>query len=292
MITPGIVAWLEAETGYRLKPRSARPVAGGCIHDAYLVDCEEGGMVFLKSNRADTLPMLEAERRSLECLGASGTIRVPRPYATGIVEERACLAMEGLEVGSCANPTTSARMAERLASLHQVRSPDGRFGAEFDNFIGATPQSNIPSHSWADFFVEQRLEPQLKLAAVRGRVFPGAARLLSAVHSHLASLKIEPALLHGDLWGGNAGFLPDGEPVVFDPASYFGDCETDLAFTRLFGGFAPAFHHRYRELVPTPEPVRHSIYNLYHLLNHYHLFGGGYAEQSAVLMREILSEVG
>jgi fructosamine-3-kinase len=200
--------------------------------------------------------------------------------------------MEGLELRSGANHDASVRMAERLAALHQVRPPDGRYGADFDNFIGATPQSNTHTDSWADFFVQQRLEPQLTLAAARGRAFSNTARLLSAVHCHLASLKIEPALLHGDLWGGNAGFLSDGEPVVFDPASYFGDRETDLAFTGLFGGFGPAFHHRYRELVPAPEPVRHSIYNLYHLLNHFHLFGGGYAEQSAALMREILHEIG
>ena len=100
------------------------------------------------------------------------------------------------------------------------------------------------------------------------------------------------SLLHGDLWGGNAAFLPDGEPVLFDPASYYGDRETDLAFTRLFGGFAPTFYRRYRELMPAPEPVRESIYNLYHLLNHDHLFGGGYGEQSATLMRGILREIG
>lgn len=288
MITPGIVAWLEAETGFRIEPRSARRVTGGCIHEALLMDVKDGGTVFLKSNRAAALPMLAAERRSLEWIAASATIRVPRPYASGTVDGRAFLAMEGLELGSGAKPAASVRMAEGLAALHRVRSPDGRFGADFDNFIGATPQSNTPTDSWADFFVQQRLEPQLTLAAARGRAFSDTARLLSAVHCHLASLKIEPALLHGDLWGGNAGFLPDGEPVVFDPASYFGDPETDLAFTRLFGGFAPAFHHRYRELVPAPEP----IYNLYHLLNHYHLFGGSYAEESALLMREILHEIG
>jgi fructosamine-3-kinase len=292
MLTSGIVAWLEAETGFRLRPGTARRVAGGCIHEACLVDREDGGTVFLKSNCTDALPLLTAERRCLDLIAASGTIRVPQPYAAGIVDGKACLAMEGLELVSGAGESASACMAERLAALHGVCSPDGRFGADFDNFIGATPQSNTPADSWADFFVGQRLEPQLEFAAARGRVFPEAARLLSAVHTHLASLKIESSLLHGDLWGGNAAFLPDGEPVLFDPASYYGDRETDLAFTRLFGGFAPAFYRRYRELIPAPEPVRESIYNLYHLLNHDHLFGGAYAEQSATLMREILREIG
>lgn len=292
MITPGIAAWLEEENGIRLRLDTARPVSGGCIHEASLVDCEHGGTVFLKSNRADALPLLTAERRCLDLIDASGAIRVPQPYASGIADGKACLAMEGLELVSGAGANASARMAERLAALHGVRSPNGRFGADFDNFIGATPQSNTPSDSWADFFVGQRLEPQLELAGARGRTFPEAAKLLSVVHSHLASLKIEPSLLHGDLWGGNAAFLPDGEPVLFDPASYYGDRETDLAFTRLFGGFAPTFYRRYRELMPAPEPVRESIYNLYHLLNHDHLFGGGYGEQSATLMREILREIG
>lgn len=292
MITPGIAAWLEEETGICLRLDTARIVSGGCIHDACLIEREDGGRVFLKSNRPDSLPLLTAERRCLDLLGASGAIRVPRPHASGVVDGKACLAMEGLELRSGAGTDASVRMAERLAAMHRVRSPAGKFGADLDNFIGATWQSNTPTESWADFFIEQRLEPQLKLAAARGRIFPEAAKLLSAVHSHLALLKIEPSLLHGDLWGGNAGYLPDGEPVLFDPASYYGDRETDLAFTRLFGGFAPAFYHRYRELVPAPEPVRESIYNLYHLLNHYHLFGGGYGEQSAALMREILREIG
>jgi fructosamine-3-kinase len=292
MITPGIAAWLEEETGICLRLDTVRIVSGGCIHEACLIKREDGGRVFLKSNRPGSLPLLTAERRCLDLLAASGAIRVPRPYASGVVDGKACLAMEGFELGSGAGENASVRMAERLAVMHRVRSTDGKFGADFDNFIGATPQSNTLTESWADFFVEQRLEPQFKLAAARGRNFPESARLLTAVHSHLALLTIEPSLLHGDLWGGNAGYLSDGEPVLFDPASYYGDRETDLAFTKLFGGFSPAFYRRYRELIPEPEPVRESIYNLYHLLNHYHLFGGGYADQSASLMREILREIG
>lgn len=292
MFPPGISRWFSGETGIPLSESSARPVSGGCIHEAWLVDREDGGMVFFKINTAARLPLLEAEKIGLEQIAGSGTLRVPRPLALGQVGDRPVLAMEGLELGGRPSGISHERLAEGLAAMHDDSTADGRFGAASDNFIGATPQRNGWSASWADFYVGHRLEPQFRLAAKRGRRFPEEARLLSAVHTHLSALPIRPSLLHGDLWRGNAGFMKKGEPVVFDPACYYGDRETDLAFTRLFGGFDPAFHRRYRELSPPPEAVREPIYNLYHLLNHFHLFGGGYGDQAARATREILAELG
>ncbi len=292
---PEIVLWLERETGIALDPASARSVGGGCIHTALLVGRRDGGRVFLKlADGADegAASVLAAERRGLELLGAAGAIRVPKPYAGGVAGGCAVLAMEGLELRGGAGEGEWARLAERLAALHEVLSPDGRHGAPFDNFIGATPQPNAWCADWAEFFVVRRLEPQFALAADRGRRFADVGRLLDRVHRHLAPLRTAPSLLHGDLWGGNAAFLADGEPVLYDPAVYYGDRETDLAFTKLFGGFGPAFHRRYRELAPAPEPVRETIYNLYHLLNHDHLFGGGYGVQAEGAMRSILRELG
>lgn len=292
MIFSAIGAWLESETGIAIRPETARPVSGGCIHEAFLVERREGGHVFLKTNTTDHLALFETEKRSLDLLAASGAIRVPVPYAFGLVEGTSVLAMEGLELRSGGGPGSQKRLAAGLAALHDSPSPTGAFGAEFDNFIGATPQANGWMDLWADFFVVRRLEPQFALAAARGRRFPDAVIFLERVHSHLASLTIRPALLHGDLWGGNVAFLADGEPVLYDPACYYGDRETDLAFTRLFGGFGPGFYSRYRMTAPEPEGAREAIYNLYHLLNHDHLFGGGYADQAEAAMRRIRREIG
>lgn len=292
MFPPRISRWFSGETGIALLEGTARPVSGGCIHEAWLVDRGDGGLAFFKLNAASRLPLLEAEKTGLEQIAGSGTLRVPRPLAIGSVEDRSVLALEGLELGGRPDTACHEHLAERLTAMHNCSTVDGRFGAEADNFIGATPQRNGWSASWADFYVGDRLEPQFRLAADRGRRFPEEARLLSAVHKHLSALTIRPSLLHGDLWGGNTGFLRDGEPVVFDPACYYGDRETDLAFTRLFGGFDPAFYRRYRELCPPPENVREPVYNLYHLLNHFLLFGGGYGDQAARTMLEILAELG
>ena len=287
-----ISRWFSAETGMVLREESGRPVSGGCIHEAWLVDRMNGGTIFFKCNDASRLPLLEAEKSGLEQIADSRTLRVPRPLALGLVEDRSVLALEGLELGGRPSSNSHERLAEGLAAMHDCPSINGRFGAVSDNFIGATLQQNGWSASWADFYISHRLEPQFRLAVARGRRFPEEARLLSSVHTHLSALPIRPSLLHGDLWGGNAGFLGDGEPVVFDPACYYGDREADIAFTRLFGGFDPSFYRRYRELSSPPETVREPIYNLYHLLNHYHLFGGSYGDQAARTMRGILTVLG
>lgn len=292
MLSAEIVAWLEREAGIPLDPASVREVSGGCIHRTLLADRRDGGSVFLKLNRPEALSVFEAEQRSLRLLAASGTLRVPAAFARGLVGGVSILALEGLDLHGRGGADSDIRLADGLAAMHATRPPGGRHGADFDNFIGSTPQANGWCADWGDFFVVRRLEPQLRLAAARGRPLGDAERLLVRVRDHLAALPVEPSLLHGDFWSGNAGFLPDGEPVVYDPAAYFGDRETDLAFARLFGGFGEAFHQRYREHAPAPEPIRETIYNLYHLLNHDHLFGGGYASSAAAAARTILRELG
>lgn len=292
MISTEIAEWLESEAGIGILPDTARSVSGGCINEARIVERANGGSVFLKFNRIDRLDLFEAEKGCLELMAASDTIRVPVPYALGTVGASAVFAMEGLDLRSGGGPGSQEDLAEKLAALHSTLSPNGKFGADFDNFIGATPQPNPWTESWADFYTEHRLDFQFRLASKRGHIFRDAAPLKTAVHSHLSGLDIEPSLLHGDLWGGNVSFLSDGEPVLYDPACYFGDREADLAFTRMFGRFGPGFYTRYRELHPEPEPIRETIYNLYHLLNHYNLFGGGYASQAESSIREILRAIG
>jgi fructosamine-3-kinase len=163
-----------------------------------------------------------------------------------------------------------------------------------DNTIGRTPQVNAASEDWAEFFRERRLRPQLQMAAVHGFAdLPAAAgeRLLESVQGLLAGHRPSASLLHGDLWGGNWLAALSGEPVLIDPAVYYGDRETDLAMTRLFGGFGERFYQAYQAAAPLVFgwQARAELYNLYHVLNHANLFGGGYARQARDMIEHLLA---
>jgi fructosamine-3-kinase len=165
-----------------------------------------------------------------------------------------------------------------LAAAHRSTGP--RFGWQRDNYIGSTPQRNGWCDTWAQFWIERRMRPQLELAKRNGFDLPFPE---SSVLEHH---KPAPSLLHGDLWSGNAGFTPEG-PAVFDPAVYYGDREADLAMTELFGGFPREFYRAYNEAWPLEAGYqrRKHLYNLYHLLNHLNLFGGGYLAQVTGTLR-------
>ena len=182
-------------------------------------------------------------------------------------------------------------MGAQLAAMHRVTSTEGNFGWHRDNTIGETPQINDWSDDWIEFLTQHRLKYQFELAEQKGHRFSQAQDLLDITPSLFEGYDPQPSLLHGDLWGGNAGFDEKGEPVLFDPAVYFGDRETDLAFTELFGGFGSAFYEGYSSAWPLHGGFgkRKTLYNLYHILNHYNLFGGGYATQAEGMMTTILS---
>jgi len=288
---PGPVADHLATEGWEVLPETFQSVSGGCIHRALLGEDQGGRRLFLKLNEASRASLFEGERRGLELLDQAGAIRVPKPLAAGTAGETAYLLLEGLDLRNGGGPGGDERMGERLAALHGHRSPDGRFGAGGDNHIGATSQPNGWKKSWADFFAERRLGHMLDLANARGGEFSEteSTDTLAAARAILEAHGPAPSLLHGDLWGGNAAFDENGEPVLFDPASYYGDAEADIAFTGMFGGFGPGFYRAYRERRPAPAWVEllHTIYNLYHLLNHFVLFGGGYGESARRSMGEI-----
>jgi fructosamine-3-kinase len=225
---------------------------------------------FRKANEARFADAFAAEAQGLAALRAAG-VRAPEPLAFGVQAGEAYLLVEYLELRKDGDWQALGRM---LAAQH--RRHGTRFGWARDNFIGATPQQNGWLADWPTFFTERRLAPQLRLALENGfRLEPGNVVELLAQH------RPQPSLLHGDLWSGNAGFLADGSPVLFDPAVYYGDREADLAMTELFGGFPQAFYAAYEAAYPL-EPgyaLRKHLYNLYHLLNHLNLFGGGYLGQ-------------
>lgn len=261
-----------------------RPVSGGDISAAWRI-----GDIFLKTGPESSLDMFSAEAEGLAELGAAGAVRVPGVVACNRVTGTAFIATEWLDFGR-ATRETEARLGRRLARLHQVTRD--RFGWHRDNTIGLTPQHNDWSDDWVKFFQERRLGFQLELAAKNG--FTGSlqaqgVRLLKRLPVFFEGHAPRPALLHGDLWGGNWGSC-GGEPVIFDPAVYYGDPEADLAMTRLFGGFGAAFYEAYAELMP-PAAGSHNrsdLYQLYHVLNHLNLFGSAYLGRAQELIGRLL----
>ena len=248
------------------------PVTGGCIHRCYRA-LKDGRPVFLKTNTADHADGFAAEADGLRALRAAGCT-APEPLAHGVSGKEAYLLMEFLELQPRGDFAALGRM---LAAVH--RSTGASFGWERDNSIGSTPQLNTPCENWARFWRERRMAPQLALARSKGFDIE-LGRACELLEGH----EPQPALVHGDLWGGNAAFLRGGAPVLFDPAVYYGDREVDLAMTELFGGFPAEFYSGYGAM-PAGYDTRKHLYNLYHLLNHLNLFGAGYLGQVTSTLR-------
>lgn len=251
-------------------------VGGGDIARAFRVDTGDGP-VFVKLLPAGTADRLTAEADGLRAIAATGTVRVPEVRDLGQNADQAWLVLEWLEL-SRRDETSDRRLGEQLAALHSAAG--GTFGWPSDNFIGLTPQSNTETADWAGFFVQHRLVFQLELLARKeggdwARTVEPAA---TACERDLAGHRPEPSLIHGDLWSGNAAALADGTPVIYDPAVHYADCECDLAMAALFGGFSAGFGKAYQATRPLPAGVerRAGWYQLYHVLNHASLFGGGY----------------
>lgn len=216
------------------------PLGGGCINRAYRLEGMDGACYFLKLNDARQLPMFEAECAGLTAIAATRAIRVPHPVACGISDGQSYLVLEHLELSSRGD---AGLLGEQLAALHRCTSP--RFGFAHDNFIGATPQPNGWKESWPEFWRERRMGFQLDLAARNGyggKLQDLGRGLMEVLPAFFGGYTPQPSLLHGDLWDGNHAYTADNAPILFDPAPYYGDRETDLAMTELFGGFGPEFY--------------------------------------------------
>lgn len=302
-----IEAAIEAATGQRLRIVAAETVGGGCINQGYRLRCVLGEAAlgvgraddpnpsdstyyFVKLNQASRVAMFEAEALGLRQMAAAQAIRVPRPVCWGTVEGSCYLVLEWLDLSGSSRATAWAEMGRQLARLHRLAlSPQG-FGWEMTNTIGSTPQPNPWHGDWVSFWQTQRIGFQLQLARRRGGDFPQGDRLLAAIPTLLSGHEPEPSLVHGDLWSGNAAIAASGIPVIFDPAAYYGDREVDLAMTELFGGFPAAFYQAYEATWPLEPGYRDRkvLYNLYHILNHFNLFGGGYASQANQMIKQLL----
>ncbi|MBF2086603.1 fructosamine kinase family protein [Thermoleptolyngbya sp. C42_A2020_037] len=274
-------------TGAPLGSLRQRPVGGGSINQGYALT-DERHAYFVKLNQAARVAMFEAEALGLRQMAATQTIRVPQPLCWGTANGSAYLVLEWLDFGYGTHRSW-AEMGRNLAAMHRVTSDRG-FGWDLDNTIGSTPQPNPWTASWVDFWAEHRIGYQLHLAKKRGGHIPEGDRLLDAIPKLLQGHDPQPSLVHGDLWSGNAAVTQLEEPVIFDPATYFGDREVDLAMTELFGSFPNDFYRAYNEAFPL-EPgyaQRKTLYNLYHILNHFNLFGSGYEGQARRMMEGLL----
>ncbi len=267
-------------TGKTFQIDDRRSVGGGCINQGYAVS-GRGQTYFVKLNQANAVEMFAAEALGLKQMLDTKTIRVPKPLCWGITGNSSYIAMEWLQFGN-ANSQSWQAMGCQLAAMHRVKGAL-QFGWDRNNTIGSTPQINTWTDNWADFFAEHRIGYQLKLAKARGGSFPDYSKVVEAVREQLNNRTPEPSLVHGDLWSGNAACTVDGEPVILDPATYWGDREVDLAMTELFGGFPAAFYRGYNQIWQLDDGYqqRKTIYNLYHILNHFNLFGGGYGSQAS-----------
>ncbi|MBA2500342.1 MAG: fructosamine kinase family protein [Chitinophagaceae bacterium] len=277
------------KTGITNEERVAfEKISGGCINTCYRVTARNNRSLLVKYNNADAFPgMLKAEKTGLAFLQKQGIINIPEVLGFQQVNENQVLILEWINE-SKPNRDSWKKLGEQLAGLHQVTNL--QFGFEEDNYIGSLPQDNSWDEGWINFFVEHRLKPQIDLAIKKG--------LLTSHHSSLFKKLLialpdifddeQPALLHGDLWRGNLLFDERQNPVLIDPAVYFGNRHMDLAMTTLFGGFDPAFYESYHYFYPLPKNHKQQweICNLYPLLVHVNLFGESYVPKVRSVLKK------
>ena len=284
-----IAEQIHTATGKPFAPSDHRGVGGGSINDAYLVT-DGTQKYFVKLNSANRVDMFEAEAAGLAEMEKSRSVRVPKPICHGVSDSNSFIVLEYLELG---RGDSANALGQQLADMH--RSTQERFGWDRDNTIGSTVQVNTWSEDWIGFYGKLRLLVQLNLPGAQNygkQLLAAGEELVDNLDVFFESYRPVPSLLHGDLWGGNYATMSDGDPVIFDPAVYYGDREADIAMTELFGGFGRRFYDAYNEAWPLDPgyAVRKTLYNLYHVLNHLNLFGGGYGGQAYSMIGRLQSE--
>lgn len=287
-----IIQEIERVTGLDCQQHQLSSVGGGCINSAYQLKTPDT-QLFIKVNSPKLADMFIAEAQGLQEMAELNAVRVPKVICYGTADGHSYLVLEYISLSSMRG-ATNAKLGEQLALLHQ--HSQAYFGWHMDNTIGSTPQINDRSNDWVEFWQHQRLGKQLEFAAnngFRGSLQKNGERLIEQLPAFFTDYQPQASLLHGDLWGGNAAADEQGNPVIFDPACYYGDAETDLAMTELFGGFGSDFHAGYRSIraVDSGYRTRKTLYNLYHIINHLNLFGGGYLGQADAMISQLLAEL-
>lgn len=263
-------------------------ISGGCINQCYRVTDSNNCSLFVKINNTSAYPgLLKKEMNSLRLLANQQIIATPTVKGYKEEGEFQFLVMEWIMQ---ADPTQISwnKLGEQLAHLHRVTSQ--QYGFDEDNYIGSLPQENTWQQSWVNLFVEHRLKPQVDLAKSKGLLTNQYPSLFEKLFTKLPEFfeDEKPALLHGDLWRGNLLFNEKTDPVLIDPAVYYGSRHMDLAMTTLFGGFAPAFYESYHHHFPLPQNHQQlwEICNLYPLLVHVNLFGGSYVSSVQSILKK------
>ncbi|WEJ62492.1 fructosamine kinase family protein [Thiomicrorhabdus lithotrophica] len=291
---------LSTQLNQSIEIETALAVSGGDIHQAYQLHTNQGNL-FLKLNQSHLLPLFETETHNLNAIDQSNSIRCPKVIGSGVFQNnQAWLLMEHLNLTKQGDDFQRGR---DLAFMHhQIHKSPQPFGWFEDNYIGHTIQRNQWHFDWIEFYGSQRLQPQLELAQLRGAsptLFDLGQQLIDALPFWFQDYQPEASLLHGDLWGGNSAFVKETyagsnttEAVIYDPACYYGDRETDIAMTELFGGFSAEFYTGYNDVFPLNKGFaqRKPLYNLYHVLNHFNLFGGQYEQQALQIMQALLKQ--
>ncbi len=268
---------------------AALSVRGGDINQARRLETPRGSF-FLKMNAATFAHrMFAAEAQGLKQIAESRTLRTPEVLGFGSAGAGGWLLLEFIEQGR-RRPDFWKNFGEELAHMH--RSRNEHFGLDHDNFIGSLSQSNTRQKSWVEFYTAERLQPQVEMALQSNKFNTSDQRNFEQLYEKLPQLLPEesPVLIHGDLWSGN--FLADeaGTPVLIDPAVCFASREMDIAMSLLFGGFDQAFYDAYQNTYPLLPgwEERVDLYQLYYLLVHVNLFGGGYVGSVQRIVRRFV----
>ncbi len=268
---------LLSSLGTQVELRQVEVQGGGCINRALKIITRKD-TYFLKCNE-NTHNFFDHEVVGLQLLAGSQTFRIPEVIHAGVYGDQSYLLMEYIKPGY-GGSNFWRDFGRQLAELHQLSPDSGLYGLGYDNEIGRLQQKNDWMDNWIQFFIQNRLETQLTLAYYNAHIDEGFMRRFRELYDQLPSLLVagEPSLLHGDLWSGNFLVGESGEPVLIDPAVYYGHREVELAYTRLFGGFQPGFYESYNASWPLQPGFedRIDLYNLYPLLVHVNLFGSSY----------------
>ncbi len=257
-----------------------KPVSGGSINDAFKLQTDKE-LFFLKINDKNAYPgMFEAEATGLKLIAKKGAIKVPDVIHPGNAGNESFLLLKWIE---SRRPTirASSQLGMQLAQMH--KQSNQYFGLDSDNYMGSLRQSNNKHLKWSSFFVEERLMPMVKTGIDKGLLNSKNVTEFEILYKNIPSLFDEeaPALIHGDLWGGNYLIGEDETPFLIDPAVSYGNREFDIAMTTLFGGFSTEFYQSYNETFPLQKDWQHRIdlWNLYPLLLHLNLFSLSYLPQ-------------
>jgi protein-ribulosamine 3-kinase len=263
-----------------LKLKHVSSVSGGSINAAYCLHTTAGDYMMKRNSKSAYPNMFACESAGLATIRKTHTIALPQTILLGEFEEDSFLVLEWIEAVKT-TPATSKLLGQQLAAMH--RHTAKQFGFDTDNYMGSLPQSNCKHDRWAAFFINERLQPMVKIGLNKGVLDVKDEQAFALLYKNLPSLFEEetPALIHGDLWSGNYLIGANQKPYLIDPAVTYGHREFDIAMTTLFGGYNREFYEAYQSSFPLAPgwQQRIDLWNLYPLLLHMNLFGGGYLAQ-------------